>query len=236
MAAITPFNFGNHAIRVVMRNDQPWFVAKDVCDTLGYANSRDTLAKHLDDDEKGVANSDTLGGNQQLTIINESGLYALVLRSRKPAARQFAKWVTGEVLPSIRQTGSYGAAAQPLPVGDTAAMQATRRVALDYFAAYRKAVQTGAPLPELGAIPDAVLQGLLAKAMLEQRMLVSFSAETGQLQCSLVPQGSFVSSWPALVSNINSGDSPRTRAELLDMAMACMQQLQHTQGHTPALR
>lgn len=233
MPAITPFNFGNHTVRVVIRDGQPWFNARDICSALGYSNTSKAIADHLDDDERYNESLDR-GGSQLL--INESGLYALVLRSRKPAARQFAKWVTGEVLPSIRQTGSYGATAQPLPVGDTAAMQATRRVALDYFAAYRKAVQTGAPLPELGAIPDAVLQGLLAKAMLEQRMLVSFSAETGQLQCSLVPQGSFVSSWPALVRNINSGDSPRTRTELLDMAMACMQQLQHTQGHTPAPR
>lgn len=101
------FNFGDNQVRLVVRDGEPWFVAKDVCDTLGYSNSRDTLAKHLDEDEKGVANSDTLGGNQQLTIINESGLYALVLRSRKPEARKFAKWVTREVLPSIRKTGQY---------------------------------------------------------------------------------------------------------------------------------
>lgn len=107
--SVSPFNFGTHAVRVVMQDDQPWFVAKDVCDTLGYSNSRDTIAKHLDDDERGVANSDTLGGEQKLTIINESGLYALVLRSRKPEARKFAKWVTSEVLPSIRKTGQYAA-------------------------------------------------------------------------------------------------------------------------------
>lgn len=108
MADITPFNFGTHAVRVISRDNQPWFVANDVCNALGYSNPRDAIAKHLDDDEKGVANSDTLGGNQQLTIISESGLYALVLRSRKPEARKFAKWVTSEVLPSIRQTGCYG--------------------------------------------------------------------------------------------------------------------------------
>lgn len=109
MADITPFNFGTHAVRVISRDNQPWFVANDVCNALGYSNPRDAISKHLDDDEKDVANSDTLGGNQQLTIISESGLYALVLRSRKPEARKFAKWVTSEVLPSIRQTGGYGA-------------------------------------------------------------------------------------------------------------------------------
>lgn len=105
--AITPFNFNSHDIRVIVRNGEPWFVAKDVCETLGYSNSRKAIGDHLDDDEKGVTNSDTLGGSQKLTIINESGLYALVLRSRKPEARKFAKWVTSEVLPAIRKTGSY---------------------------------------------------------------------------------------------------------------------------------
>lgn len=63
-AAITPFNFNAHAVRVIIKDGNPWFVAKDICDTLGYANSRKTLADHLDDDEKGVTNSDTLGGSQ----------------------------------------------------------------------------------------------------------------------------------------------------------------------------
>lgn len=104
---LSTFNFGAHPVRIVMRGEEPWFVALDICSALGYANSRKAVADHLDDDEKGVTTSDTLGGKQSLTIINESGLYALVLRSRKPEARKFAKWVTGEVLPSIRKTGRY---------------------------------------------------------------------------------------------------------------------------------
>lgn len=112
MADITPFNFGTHAVRVIRRDNQPWFVAIDVCNALGYVNSRKAIADHLEEDEKAtVTNSDGRAGNgaQQFTIISESGLYALVLRSRKPEARKFAKWVTSEVLPSIRQTGGYGA-------------------------------------------------------------------------------------------------------------------------------
>jgi prophage antirepressor-like protein len=101
------FRFGDSAIRVILKNGSPWFVSGDICEALGYANPRKAVADHLDDDERGVTISDTLGGKQKLTIINESGLYALVLRSRKPEARKFAKWVTGEVLPSIRKTGSY---------------------------------------------------------------------------------------------------------------------------------
>ncbi|MDO4704736.1 MAG: Bro-N domain-containing protein [Comamonadaceae bacterium] len=111
-----PFQFGNYPVRVVMRDGAPWFVAADVCTALGYANPRDAVAKHLDHDERStVANSYGQAGNgaQQFTIINESGLYALVLRSRKPQARRFAKWVTGEVLPSIRKTGGYGPATAP---------------------------------------------------------------------------------------------------------------------------
>lgn len=142
MADITPFNFGAHAVRVITRDNQPWFVASDVCNALGYINSRDAVAKHLDDDEKGVANSDTLGGKQQLTIINESGLYALVLRSRKPEARKFAKWVTSEVLPSIRQTGSYGQPAydpDQVALAHRAALIATAEVYQSVFEAVMQA-------------------------------------------------------------------------------------------------
>ena len=106
-AQITPFNFGTHAVRVIVRDGEPWFSAADVCAVLGIKNHRDSLM-HLDDDEKGVVSTDTLGGQQKISVVNESGLYALVLRSRKPEARKFSKWVTGEVLPSIRKTGGYG--------------------------------------------------------------------------------------------------------------------------------
>lgn len=104
--AITPFNFNEHAVRVIQIEDAPWFVATDVAESLGYKSPKDA-ASYLDDDEKGSAIVRTPGGDQKLTVINESGLYALVLRSRKPEARKFAKWVTSEVLPAIRKTGSY---------------------------------------------------------------------------------------------------------------------------------
>lgn len=83
---------------------EPWFVAADVCRALGIGNSRDATAR-LDDDEKGVVSTDTLGGKQELTIVNEPGLYALVLSSRKPEAKAFKRWITHEVIPSIRKTG-----------------------------------------------------------------------------------------------------------------------------------
>ncbi|MDE2430248.1 MAG: hypothetical protein KGM99_16115, partial [Burkholderiales bacterium] len=94
-----------------MRDASPWFVAADVCETLGYKNPSKAIADHLDNDEK---SNQSLGlAGKPLIIINESGLYALVLRSRKPEARKFAKWVTSEVLPAIRKTGKYEDGAQP---------------------------------------------------------------------------------------------------------------------------
>lgn len=94
-------------VRVVMHNNEPWFVGKDVAEVLKYQNTRDALAKHVDEEDKGVANCDTLGGKQDLAVINESGLYSLVLSSKLPTAKKFKHWVTSEVLPSIRKHGAY---------------------------------------------------------------------------------------------------------------------------------
>ena len=98
--------FEGHHIRILGTPDKPWFVASEICEVLGIANYRDAVSR-LDDDEKGVATTDTLGGPQQVNIISESGLYQLIFQSRKPEARRFRKWVTGEVLPSIRQHGFF---------------------------------------------------------------------------------------------------------------------------------
>lgn len=100
------FTFSTQELRVVMRDGEPWFVAADVCAALTIGNNRDALVR-LDEDEKGVGSIDTPGGAQQMTIVSESGLYSLVLGSRKPEAKRFKKWVTAEVLPSIRKTGRY---------------------------------------------------------------------------------------------------------------------------------
>lgn len=97
-------DFGS--IRSSLVKGEPWFIAKDICDVLGLTNSRKTLTA-LDDDEKGVTISDTLGGKQEMAIINESGLYHLIILSRKPEAKVFRKWITSEVLPSIRKNGFY---------------------------------------------------------------------------------------------------------------------------------
>jgi prophage antirepressor-like protein len=94
-------------VRVVEIDDQPWFVGADVTKKLGYRNSPDALSKHVDDEDKGIAKCDTLRGMQNLTIINESGLYSLILTSKFPEAKAFKRWVTFEILPSVRRHGAY---------------------------------------------------------------------------------------------------------------------------------
>ena len=95
-------SFGN--VRVVMRDDEPWFVAADLCRGLSIDS---TQTRRLDDDEKGVCKIQTLGGEQEMLIVNESGMYALILGSRKREARKFKRWITHDVIPKIRKTGSY---------------------------------------------------------------------------------------------------------------------------------
>lgn len=94
-------------IRVIELNGEPWLVGKDVAEALGYKNPRQALATNVDDEDRGVHSVDTPSGTQEMTIINESGLYSLVLSSKLPGAKKFRRWVTAEVLPSIRRTGSY---------------------------------------------------------------------------------------------------------------------------------
>lgn len=101
--------FGN--IRTVNIGGEPWFVGKDVATALGYTNSRKAISDHVETEDKGVTKCDTLGGAQDLAIINESGLYALIFGSKLESAKRFKHWVTSEVLPEIRKTGGYQAQA-----------------------------------------------------------------------------------------------------------------------------
>lgn len=113
MNDIVPFNFDDTPVRIEDRDGQPWFVLADVCRALDIRNVSDA-ADRLDDDEKDdIALTDAINRTQQTLVINESGLYQLVLRSRKESARRFKKWITADVLPAIRRTGSYGAAGSP---------------------------------------------------------------------------------------------------------------------------
>ena len=97
------FNFKGQEVRTVTINGEPYFVGKDVADILGYAKARNAIASHVDEeDKKDAPIQGTLGGTQNMTIINESGLYSLILSSKLPQAKEFKRWVTTEVLPTSR--------------------------------------------------------------------------------------------------------------------------------------
>lgn len=114
MNKVTIFKYAEEKlVRTMTINNEPWFVLKDVCGILSISNAADVYAR-LDDDEKGVAQVDTLGGLQRMSIISESGLYNVILRSDKPEAKPFRKWVTAVVLPSIRKNGGYIAGQEEL--------------------------------------------------------------------------------------------------------------------------
>ena len=100
------FTYQQNAVRTVERDGEPWFVLKDVCDVLGISKYRD-VSERLDADEREPVKVDTPGGPQMMTAVNESGLYNVILRSDKPEAKPFRKWVTSEVIPAIRRHGSY---------------------------------------------------------------------------------------------------------------------------------
>ena len=101
------WNYEDSKVRTVEIDGKIWFVAKDVASVLNYSNPRDAVSRHVDEEDKGVVKHDTLGGVQNLAIINESGVYALIFGSKLPTAKKFKRWVTSEVLPSIRKNGSY---------------------------------------------------------------------------------------------------------------------------------
>ncbi len=107
MNEITIFKYKSDKVRTIIKDGKPWFALKDVCDILEIQNSRN-VQERLDEDEKNtVCIMDGNRGNPNITIINESGLYSVILLSRKPEAKRFKKWITSEVLPEIRKTGSY---------------------------------------------------------------------------------------------------------------------------------
>lgn len=104
---IVAFKYEEQQVRTIEKNGEPWFVGKDVADILGYSDTAQAVRKHIDNEDKGVVEMTTPGGKQPVTIINESGLYSLILSSKLPTAKKFKHWVTSEVLPSIRKTGEY---------------------------------------------------------------------------------------------------------------------------------
>lgn len=107
MNEVQLFNFENHEVRSLLINSEPWFVGKDVAKILGYKDTSDALKKHVDGEDKLTRRFADSGQSREMYIINESGLYSLVLSSKLPSAKKFKRWVTSEVLPALRKTGQY---------------------------------------------------------------------------------------------------------------------------------
>ena len=152
------------SVRTLSMDGDPWFVGKDVATALGYAKPTDAVRKHVDSEDRGVSKTETPSGEQEVVIINESGLYSLILSSKLPKARAFKRWVTSEVLPALRRTGSYSVKPEPpafepkrTSVGEIASLllqirqiqkaqgTTSRKIA---FTAQRLCEQFGIELPE----------------------------------------------------------------------------------------
>lgn len=120
-------DFGS--VRIIEQDGEPWFVGKDVATILGYSETAKAIRTHVDEEDKGVSVLDTPGGKQEVIIINESGLYSLILSSKLPGAKQFKRWVTSEVIPSIRKTGKYSARKEPSEAAQARMLNAKVRFA-----------------------------------------------------------------------------------------------------------
>lgn len=166
-------------VRVLTKDNGPLFVAKDITDILGYSNTSDAIKKHVDDEEKDIAKCDTLGGSQNLLCVNESGLYSLVFGSKLPTAKKFKKWVTSDVLPSIRKHGMYAedellnnpdlliAAAKKLKEEKEARIQAEKQ--RDKLLHQNKLYTTSEIAKELGLSSATKLNNLLADKKIQYK-------------------------------------------------------------------
>ncbi|MCM3884118.1 phage antirepressor KilAC domain-containing protein [Frankia sp. R82] len=146
---IVPFAFEGHEVRAFLVDDEPWWVAKDVTDILGYRIAGDAT-RWLDDDEKGTHPVRTPGGLQNLTVVSEPGLYKLILRSRAKKAQAFTRWVTHEVLPEIRRTGRYEITPAPAPaLPDMTTPEGRRAVAQALLAGAEREIELTTRVAEL---------------------------------------------------------------------------------------
>ncbi|EMC0319624.1 ORF6C domain-containing protein, partial [Staphylococcus pseudintermedius] len=114
MQNLQTFNFDELPVRTLTVDDEPYFVGKDVSDILGYSNSRKALSDHVDEEDKLTSQIVTAGQRRNQTLINESGLYSLIFSSKLDSAKRFKRWVTSEVLPAIRKTGTYQVPSDPM--------------------------------------------------------------------------------------------------------------------------
>lgn len=154
-------------IRTLQLNSETYFVGKDVAEALGYSNPRKALADHVAEEDKGVTKCDTLGGKQDLSVINESGLYSLILGSKLDSAKRFKRWITHEVIPSIRKSGGYIAGQETM--SDTELMAKALLVAQKQIEERNKQIETLQPkalfADAVSASKSSILVGDLAKLL-----------------------------------------------------------------------
>lgn len=183
-------------VRVITKDGEPWFVAKDIANILGYSNSRKAIYDHVYTEDKGVTKCDTLGGSQELTTINESGLYSLIFGSKMESAAKFKKWVTSEVLPSIRKHGMYAtdelinnpdlliAAATKIKEERQARLEAEKQ--RDKLIHQNKLYTTSEIAKELGLKSATKLNGLLAEKKIQYKQNKTWLLYSKYADCGYV--------------------------------------------------
>jgi prophage antirepressor-like protein len=176
---IIPFSFQGAKVRTLMIDGEPWWIASDVSSVLGYRMASDAT-RMLDEDEKGTHQMRTPGGDQNITVVNESGLYSLILRSRLDTAKAFKRWVTREVLPAIRRTGSYNAA-PALP--DLTTPQGVLALAEQFKQTAEQLVEADARIKELE--PKALVHDTLMAAQDGDRLVRQAAKDIGWRETDL---------------------------------------------------
>lgn len=221
MSTSTPviFNFKTTPVRTVVIDGHVWFVASDIAKALDYAEAKD-MTRVIDADEQGRRIVPTPSGDQEMLVVNEAGLYHAVLKSRKPEAKPFRKWVTSEVLPAIRKTGSYTALpGKPSPPTDPALL-AARDAALRYFDAFRANPRKA----QIDEIPAEVLRGFAAAELLRQRFVLAFDQTTGAPRLTPLAPDAWIGTQPQLLNAIRHAGG-FSRSEVLALFAACTQRL-----------
>lgn len=183
-------------VRVITKDGEPWFVAKDIANILGYSNSRKAIYDHVYTEDKGVTKCDTLGGSQELTTINESGLYSLIFGSKMESAAKFKRWVTSDVLPSIRKHGMYAtdelinnpdlliAAATKIKEERQARLEAEKL--RDKLIHQNKLYTTSEIAKELGLKSATKLNGLLAEKKIQYKQNKTWLLYSKYADCGYV--------------------------------------------------
>lgn len=190
MNAIQIFNnkeFGD--LRTVMIDSEPWMIGKDVAEALGYTNPRKAIADHVDEEDKGVTKCDTLGGKQDLTVINESGVYALIFGSKLESAKRFKRWVTAEILPSLRKNGGYILNQDSMTQEQilAAALQVSKKIIEDRDRQIENMKQKEQFVNAIMASKDSILVGDMAKLISQngvqigQKKLFAWLRDNGYL-------------------------------------------------------